>query len=38
MQARGLIRLIWEEIKGTLRQLTSKGNNSGKNGFAIGEN
>jgi hypothetical protein len=26
-QARELLRLIWEEIKGTLRQLTSKGNN-----------
>jgi len=37
-QARELIRLIWEEIKGTLRQLTHKGNNSGQNGFAISEN
>jgi hypothetical protein len=26
-QARELLRLIWEEIKGTLRQLTSKGSN-----------
>ena len=26
-QARQLVRLIWEEIKGTVRQLTSKGNN-----------
>jgi hypothetical protein len=37
-QARELIRLIWEEITGTLRQLTHKGNNSGENGFAISEN
>jgi len=27
-QARQLIRLVWEEIKGTLRQLTSKGNDT----------
>ena len=27
-QARELIRLIWEEIKGSLQQLTSKNNNS----------
>jgi len=26
-QARELLRLIWEEIKGTLQQLTSRGNN-----------
>lgn len=26
-QARKLLRLIWEEIKGTIHQLTSKGNN-----------
>jgi hypothetical protein len=26
-QARELLRLIWEEIKGTIQQLTSKGNN-----------
>ena len=37
-QARELIRLIWEEIKGTLQQLTHKGNNSGQNGFEASEN
>ena len=37
-QARDLIKLIWEEIKGSLRLLTHKDNNSGQNGFAISEN
>ncbi len=37
-QARELIRLIWEEIKDTLRQLTHKGNNSGQNGLAMSQN
>ena len=37
-QARELIGLIWEEIKGTLRQLTHKGANSGQNGFEASEN
>ena len=37
-QARELIRLIWEEITGTLRQLIHKGDNSGQNGFEASEN
>ncbi len=37
-QARDLIRLIVEEIKVTLRQLTHKGNNLGENGFSENEN
>jgi len=41
-QARQLVRLIWEEIKGTVRQLTSKGNAgnipSGENSAKTTEN
>jgi hypothetical protein len=41
-QARQLVRLIWEEIKGSVRQLTSKGNNgnvpSGENGTKATKN
>jgi hypothetical protein len=38
-QARDLLRLIWEEITGTLRQLTSKGNNpQEKSDLVTGEN
>jgi hypothetical protein len=41
-QARQLVRLIWEEIKGTVRQLTSKENNrnifSGENSTKTTEN
>jgi hypothetical protein len=40
-QARQLIRMIWEEIKVTVRQLTSKGNGevfSGENGAKTTEN
>ncbi len=31
VQARELVREIWAEIKGTLKQLTYRGNNSGEN-------
>ena len=37
-QARELIRLVWEEIKGTLKTLTSKDSNSGKNEDLLTEN
>ena len=37
-QARELLRLIWEEIKGTLKQLTQQNNNSGENVSLTSEN
>jgi hypothetical protein len=39
VQARQLLRLIWDEIEGSLQILTSKnGKLSGKNGSTISEN
>ncbi len=37
-QARELVKLIWQEIKYTLKQITHRGNNSGENGPAASEN
>jgi hypothetical protein len=41
-EARQLVRLIWEEIKGKVRRLTAKGNNgdgfSSENGTETTEN
>jgi len=38
VQARKLIRLIWEEIKGSIKLLRSKGNNSENNGLGTSQN
>jgi hypothetical protein len=37
-QARELVKVIWQEIIFTLKQLTHRGNNSGENGIVVSEN